>query len=271
MSIAFQAFVLVTLALPGIILRRFFSRAGRFRLKRSVTEEFSRNLITAVALNSLWACLFQILGLSFGLQIDLDSVMMLSMGHFGHEDASFDRAIRSVTDYPGWVLLYFLSLYATAAIAGGYLGAKCAARSMINGSWLGTLYRFIEDEPKYRRVQEWLSHFEFNSERDAEAAAICSMIVVVGGHVLLYVGRMEEEGIIWNDDGNPDRFVLKGAMRRPLEKDDSEGAGFYKIDGDLLVIKASDTVTFNVWWVLFTEAEPPVAKLSAPTVDIPLA
>jgi hypothetical protein len=106
MSVAFQAVVLLALAMPGIIFRRTYSRAGQFRERRSIADELVWGFIAASVFHFVWFSLFQIVGHPLRIQPRLDVVLMLVLGQFGRDNRHFDYVLSSVTDppAPGFIL-----------------------------------------------------------------------------------------------------------------------------------------------------------------------
>ncbi|SFJ27482.1 DUF6338 family protein [Planctomicrobium piriforme] len=244
MSIAFQALVLVALSLPGIIFRRFANRAGQFRQRRPITEDVTRSIVSAAILNAIWAGLWDSVGRSFGIRVDLNSVVMLSMGQFGHEDAHFMSAVESLTWHPWSVLSYFLSLYLLSMIFGHAAGIFAHQKPL---KWI---HDWIDEEPSYRRSKEWTSHLEYQGA--GRAKRLCATVLSIGSTPYLYFGFLEDDGVMWKDDGHPDRFALRSASRKRI---DGNGDHEEKVPGQLLIIRASEAKTLCIWWVELSNPE----------------
>ncbi len=255
MSVAFQAVVLLAIAMPGIIFRRCYSRAGQFREKRPITDELVGGFVAAAMLHWVWITLFQQIAIFFDARISLPAALMFAMGQFGKDDRNFDFAIRSVTvpPVPTFVLCYFVTLYLVSAFA----GQKCREWTQTTASqapyakfirWLHSL----EDEgPSLRKWEEWRAHL--SPPAGMSTVQFLAAVVPLGGTPFLYYGILDD--VIFDDSGIPDRFILRDARRRKIG--DNEGSSiaqqepFYKIKGDLLIIRLAEATTLNLSWFGF--------------------
>ena len=219
MSIAFQALVILAIALPGIIYHRTVTDAPELREKRSISDELAQSLIAAIILHALWLLIFNGLGrICFPpVHVNLDAALMLSMGQFGKDSFSLPEAIGSVTRYPLSVTTYFLSLYLSSAVAGEqvrkFLGNQKNAKSFLGrfAFWLHS-----QDEGPARQFGKWSRTFEYDRETEIP---FFSAVVELGKEAHLIFGQLRE--FIPDDDGYPARYILSDVHRRLLTDEDS--------------------------------------------------
>jgi Family of unknown function (DUF6338) len=257
MSIAFQALVLLALALPGIIFRRCYSRTGhQFREAIPIADELVKGLVFAIVLQAVWVALFGGLGLIVGTGVSLRATLMLMSGQFGKDGALFEEALDSVTrmPHPVWIFFYFTS----ACLVSAWLGQRCRAwcdnaqriGSKHHGHTIALwLHSLNDDGPHLRRWGEWIQ--DLDPPTGMSAVKLLTAVVPLGDVPYLYCGLLKK---VWFDsNGIPDRFVLTGARRRKID-DNEEGAGgnvdrFYLIKGDSFIIRLSEATTLNLLWV----------------------
>jgi hypothetical protein len=239
MSIAFQALVLFALALPGIIFLRTSSRAGFLRKKGSVTDDIAASLVVAAISHAIWAPVATaVLRWCTGTRsgIDLDAVLMLSLGQFGKDNAELNRVIQSMTKRPYWIAWYFIPLFiASFAIGKGIAWARGKQR------WVDAICGLFEDEPLAARRDEWnLDLFEHERD-DKSIVRLLAAVVNCGGTAYLYAGFLDR--VASGDDGHPHHFVLKEAHRRRLDPPTE----WYSIKGDNFFLHPSEATTLNLW------------------------
>lgn len=214
MNIAIQAVVIFALALPGILFLRAKSLAGRFRSSRAIGEELAEGFVAAIVAHSVWVPVANLALSWFGLRIALDTVAQLLVGKYGPGDAGLDTAVGRAVNYLPLVTTYFLSLY----------GAAWALGTLLR-HWQEGKYRsselvglFGNDEPNARRYAEWTAVLQLDTKLKSGEEFVCVLSAVVQmGDAYLFVGRLED--VHWDDEGNPERFVLSSVLRRRLEDD----------------------------------------------------
>lgn len=259
MSIAFQALVLLILALPGIIFLRCHAPVPQFREKTAIVDEFISGLLITGFLHAFFAAMVNWLISYRGIQIDFDSVLMLSIGQFGANNSRFNQALNAVTHYPTLIFWYFALIYLLAGISGRTCrvwserveaskrrkpkGDKRSRPLGIHENLGWFLTSFIEDGPNVRRWREWTEQCVNPSEY--EAVRLFSVVVTHGSVPYLYFGRLEDDGIVFDESGNPSRFKMIEAHRRRL---DDEDGPFVSIEGDHLIIQLEEIKTLNFWF-----------------------
>lgn len=243
MSIAFQAVVIFVLALPGILFRECLSLSGPLRQKRGVADA----LVQSIGVSALIHLVCGSIANAFcgHLRIDVDSVLMLASGNYGHDDAQFTKAIKSISNHPIEVFSYFL--FATLSGAGiGY-----SIRSAL-GRWGRTaIIDWLDDSPAARRFNDWVGVLNLSSVKsNALVVPFVGTVVNVGSESYLYTGVLRN--VYPDDDGNPDRYELVSASRRPLRDDHGQ---HYDILGNVLILRASEITTLNVYMVSLAATE----------------
>jgi hypothetical protein len=118
MEFAVSAIILLILLLPGFILQSAYSK-GFWRWNsptstRTLTEQIPAAVVLASVLHALWATL----AASLGLPVNLNAMVMLLTGSYGHDEIYFDTTVRALTGHPYKVFVYFISLYCMSALVG---------------------------------------------------------------------------------------------------------------------------------------------------------
>lgn len=247
MSLAFQALVILILVLPGIIFSRNSDIAAHLRESRSIPDELAHGVTFAAFLHAVWGCLFTALGCRFGIGIDLESVILLALGQFGDKHVSLDRAVRSLSDYPYFVLLYFGSLYVAAAFAGRQIGKL--RRKYCETRWMKRLEDLVDRGPNVHRWTEWEKDLRNAEEKKIVDAKLFAAVVVLGSTPYLYVGLLIETK--YDETGVPDRFLLSGAHRRKLDGNED----FFEIKSEQFILRMSEILTINLWWAALDTEE----------------
>jgi hypothetical protein len=265
-NIAFQALALLALVLPGILFHKGYSQIGRLRIQRPIVEEISRSLVFAVLFHAVWLGLSHMISHWTGVVADLRSVLILTMGEFGKDDSLLPTAVDSIVKFPGSVLAYLMTLYLASFWTGAWL-SQLNERQVL-APWVRSALRFLDhDETNAERLQEWLENLQFDFESaegdEVDLIPLFATIVDVGHASYLYAGVLQE--IVPDNEGNPDRFVLRGTQRRPLSDD---SAKLYDIKGDVFIIRASEARTINVQFVAVER--PPQLLSSAPLTTAPM-
>lgn len=213
MNLAFQALALFLLALPGILFGRSSHVAPRYRERVPIADEMLRSIISAVCLHAAWLWVTEKLSTVTGVTSDLSSVLVIVSG-LG-DDESSAVAIKSVSKYANWILLYFASICLTAVRLG------TAARSLLRSyrhRWIGkALVAMLGEDPNVRRNKEWRKDHHGAVAGRTVTAGLIELIVIHGGKPFRY--RPVKVVARYSDDGLPCRLLLIEAKFRPLEDD----------------------------------------------------
>ena len=251
MNFAYPALVLVVYALPGIIFRKHVSTAGQFRQTRAIADEFAPSIAWAMAWHAMWIGFCRILPVP---DVSLNSALMHATGQYGPNGLHADDAMNAVSQFPGAVAAYFISINLAAFLAASAirtyrlgLWTKENFRSFIG---LNSLVRMVDDhEPADQRFREWA---KFLKPEPPDAVVVCTLTAIVefGKSAYVLVGTLVDP--VFGPDGNPERFVLRDVMRRPLASADVNEfeavneEGFHEIRGDSFVLRASEAKTLNI-------------------------
>jgi hypothetical protein len=245
MSIAYQALVIFLFLLPGLLYRRAASTAGKFRKQRSLADELALGMLAALVAHFIGIGLFTGIGHLCGVRIALDSAMMHAMGDFGPDSEELRPAIRAVTDYPVYVLVYFIAVCGGSAAA-GVLVKWCRDKKWKHAAFLD----WFENEPAAERFRQW-SRALGSPDESKLSTALLATVIELGGAAYLYVGFLKE--VRWSEDGEPEFFVLADeVIRRPFNEESDRLEGdrganrFYEVVGTSFTIRASEAKTINV-------------------------
>lgn len=263
MSLAFQALVVLFLLLAGLIHRHSYNG----KLSKDLvlpqnfpplTSESVKIIIATVLLHGLWVGMANILGQTFfNFRVDLSSALFFIMGDYSTA-ADLRRAMRALIDYPYPVMLYFLSLYAFAALSG------LALHRFVRGANLDIKYRSLRfnNEWHYLLYGEIMSFPE--SQHDPVPmidGTIISAVLEGNEQGFLYVGVLVD--YFFDRDGNLDRLLLRKVCRRNITADRPEGeepkphywedARYYQIDGDYFMLRYADIKNLNVKYLVIEE------------------
>lgn len=261
MNFAFPALVLLVLSLPGIIFSAQSTSVPHVRERRSVADELAHSLFYSATIHAIWSGILSAFLLPpLQVQIDLQALILLLMGKFGDKDALLQGTIDSVITYPWHIFAYLLSANAIAFFAG-----KICRHFRLppepeytppESKWHEKLRRKLKKTPEnaFRYVVSWFDedhnvekwhrwNYDFYSDDADITIPVIATVVDCGTKSFLYVGILED--VVPDREGNPDRFVLSGALRRPIDNDDAE---LYEIEGHRFIIRASEMITLNVWF-----------------------
>lgn len=118
MEFAVSAILLLVLLLPGFILQsayiKGFWRWNSPTSARTLTEQVPAAVVLASVLHVLWATLTA----GLGYPINLNAIVMLLLGSYGHDEIHFEATLRALTSNPYKVFAYFISLYCVSALVG---------------------------------------------------------------------------------------------------------------------------------------------------------
>lgn len=231
------------------------STAGQFRQQRSLADEMAQSVLYAIIGHAIWIAVFN--HLFHFPQADLDAALMHAVGQYGPNAAHFDVATDALTSNFWSVVAYFGTLNAFAVAFGSLIrfGREQEWKGFGLFDWL------LDDEPSDKRFQEWSNFLEPDQE-GVEIVRILATVINLGSTPYLFVGKLEKP--YFGLDGNPDRFILSGVMRRPLRPGEGGNAeilnseGFHEILGDNFVIRACEATTLNILVRYLREELPPI-------------
>jgi hypothetical protein len=269
MNIAFPALLIALLILPGAIFRYGYARGSWGWTSpisfRSISDELAYSAVFAVGLHFLW----QLLSRIFGYSADFRSLVALLSGSFGLHGERYEQAIRSIADHPTAIAIYFLSLACGSAAMGR------ASHRLVRATRLDLstqIFRF-RNEWHYLLTGEVLSFKEVSLESREVDGVYLSAVVDHSKDTYLYRGIVED----WSFDqnGRLETIRLRLTHRRLLSQDRSqahtEGTGaeippdarYYKIHGDLFVLRYSEIKTLNLDYFSLSEEAPRSTPVAA--------
>ncbi len=260
MEFAFSALLLLSLILPGFILQFTYTK-GTWRwnspnVSRPLSEQIPSGVVSAAFLHLIWATIC-----GYFYQINLKVLTMLLLGNYGHDEEHFDEILENLSNSPYKITLYFLSLYALAAII-GFIFHK-----IVRVCKLDHKRRF------FRFNNEWfyalggeLSKFTETKDIDGEIDVVwLTTIVHHEGKNVLYRGFIYD--FYFDSEGHLDRVILTDVDRRDLSNDKNpkktDENRFYEIEGDYFILRYSEMTTINLYYITFeAEVSPTVAEIT---------
>jgi len=273
MNIAFPALLIALLILPGAIFRYSYARGSWGWTSpisfRSISDELAYSAVFAVGLQFLWQGLSRI----FGYTADFHSLVAFLSGTFGAHGELYERAIRSIADHPTAIAIYFLSLACASAVAGR------ATHRLVRGARLDLstqIFRF-KNEWHYLLTGEVLSFKEVSLKQREVDGVYLSAVVDHSKDTYLYRGIVEDWS--FDQDGRLETICLSFTHRRLLSQDrghaHAEPAGeeippdsrYYKIHGDLFVLRYSEIKTLNLDYFSLSEEAPRTTPAASRTIQ----
>ena len=245
MSFALPAVLLLLLALPGFIF--VYAYRGQLRPKNdalvsnaSMTVGWVVGLLGAIVAHAIWVPLASgvLHAFGFGLRIDMDSVAYLLSGEYREH---FEHHSRSFTEHANAVLLYFLTLYAAAALLGA------ALHSIVRRTGLDRRFAPL------RFNNQW--HYLF-SEGANESAVLVTVSCKHQDHSCLYAGILHSYD--FTSEGELERIMLTSAARASLTAVPAGAPTFVSIPGDLFIVWCRDVNTLNIDYLHPAAAAPVV-------------
>lgn len=265
MEFAVSAVFLLVLLLPGFILQSSYTK-GFWRWNspspaRSLTEQIPAAIVLSGILHASWAMLAWWLG----EPINLNAVVMLLLGAYGHDETYFEATLAALTRSPYRVFFYFMSLYAAAALL-GYISHWVVRRKKWDRST--RILRF-NNHWFYLLTGELTQFGEYPAGFDKISGVTLTAIVHHQKDDWLYIGLIED--FFFDKSGDLDRVLLSLVTRRKLTDDLNSGEetlaeeDYYHIEGDYFVIRYSEMITMNLDYI-FVTAEPE-SKDEAPVAE----
>lgn len=234
MNIAFPAFFLLALILPGFIFTSAYERTENITLDKKPFEASSASaLVCALFLQLIYASIvnFFIKEIDFSLCIKL-----LTSGKLNQSD------IDSLTPDVGFIGAYFTCLYLSSYIVGKILQKIVFWLNPYKCSPLAF------DTPWYYELKGKLS-----SESDAQIIKVSCLLDTKEGSYLYY-GYLDD--FYLDQDGQLDRIVLFDVYRRDIKNDDNGDANttrYYQIKGERLILKYSQIINMNIEYLYIYE------------------
>lgn len=236
MNIAFPAFLLFFLVLPGFLFRSAFRKAEAEDFDfRPFAHQTALAILIAGVLHTLW--LFVWVPLT-PYKFNFPVLLALLEGNK-------DQVIRE----PLGILLYFLSLMLFSYMSGALLRYLIRRQDWdIGEGWLAKLVRF--DTPWY-----YLFTGMTQADREGLDGIFVAAIVVLKDAAYLYRGVLFD----WHftRDGKLDWLVLQGASRRQFGPDfdkqlTEQGVieeRFYVVEGNYFVLRYEEVHTLNIAYI----------------------
>ena len=262
MNVAFPALLIALLILPGAIFRYSYARGSWGWTSpvsfRSISDELAYSAVFAVGLHALWSYLGGLLG----YRVAIRALISFLSGSFGPRGELFQTSMSALTAHPAAIVTYFLSLAFVAALTG-----RLAHAAVRKTKWdLRTqIFRF-KNEWHYLLTGEALSFKEVSLQsRDVDGVYL-SAVVDHSKDSYLYRGIVEDW--TFDRDGNLETIALSNAHRRLMSQDrpqahtEQPGAQippdsrYYKIHGDLLVLRYTEIKTLNLDYFALSDEEP---------------
>lgn len=248
MNIAFPAFLLFLLLVPGFIFRATFRSLEGARLDAGPFAASSIKIVLCAFTLDLfvWGLVEWIT--PYTVQWDA----LLGLLASGEKSTESHKAIRLVAARPFVHVGYFIAVYAMAAGSGWALRVLC------------TRYKWDQREkflaPLLRLGNEWYYLFKGYDEAKGPDVIVISAIVNLD-EPYLYRGVLE--AFYFAEDGALDRLVLSATSRRKISQDKhhpgANNPAFYPIEGDFFILRYAETTTLNVFY-LTTEVVRAIAR-----------
>jgi hypothetical protein len=238
MNIAFPAFFILALIIPGFIFLNSYEKVENTTIEKKPFD-VSSSLAFFYAL-MLHAFLITVMTLLTDTVVNYEICLKLLTGTKTLPAA--DLAIVKDSALP--IFLYFASAYLLSFIFGKLVQKVIFALNPYKSS------KYAFDTPWYYELKGKLSETQ-----NAQLIKI-SCLVDSNDGAFLYYGVLED--FYLDSSGKLNRLVLSGAMRRALNQDESSepdtSARFYEIKGDRLILKYEDVKNVNIEYLYITEA-----------------
>jgi len=240
MNIAFPAFFILVLIIPGFIFQNAYEKVENTSIEKKPFDVSS-------SLAFFYALILHILLITvvlpiFGNEINYEICIKLLIGS---KSISADDLAAISNNIPQ-VILYFASSFLLAYV----LGRLFQKLIFYFNPYKSSKYAF--DTPWYYELTGKLSETQ-----NAELIKL-SCLVESKNSSFLYYGVLED--FYLDSEGELNRVVLSGAMRRPIESDDSNplepaAERFYEIKGDRLILKYEDIKNINIEYLYIIEEQ----------------
>jgi len=235
MNIAFPAFLIFLLLLPGFIFQTALRNQENTQLDHQpFTKKVIASVLTTFLVHFVWILIFIWLfnyDINFAIALDM---IALTKDEYSHDIQLIANNFISISSY-------FISLYIFSWFTGYFLHYLIVRFNWDEKTWL----RFI-----FRLESEWYYLFK-GYDRGKPDSMFIAATIEFAGQGYIYSGILED--FILDQYGNMDRLVITDAQRRFIGNDknkcDQEIERFYPIDGDYFVLKYSEIRTLNVSFI----------------------
>ncbi|MBA6262719.1 hypothetical protein [Colwellia sp. Bg11-12] len=240
MNIAFPAFFILVLIIPGFIFQNSYEKLENTSIEKKPFD-VSSSLAFFYAL-ILHVFLIAVVVPLSGNEINYDICIKLLTGSKSISASDLGAISGNITK----IILYFSSSFLLAYVFGKFFQKIIFYFNPYKSS------KYAFDTPWYYELTGKLSETQ-----DAELIKL-SCLVESKNTSFLYYGVLED--FYLDSNGQLNRVVLSGAMRRPIESDDSEPTTppttrFYEIKGDRLILKYEDIKNINIEYLYIIEEE----------------
>lgn len=275
MNFALQALVVFFLVLPGVILRSAYN--GKISKKIENYPPFSREAVKIVIISAIlhfnWVFIANHIGIRYGFEIDLQTVLFLLGGNYSNNQI-YERTIHSITNNDSKIILYFSSLY-MGALFFGYIS-----------NWSIRKYRLDRKIDFFKFNNEWhyllsgeilqipgtLKHPHRSETEDVDLVVV-SAAVEVGNITYLYVGIVVDWDL--DNSGNLNKLILFETYRRKIDADRKDGEErkpigkderYYKLEGDYFSLDCKNAKNINVDYLFIKQPTSTISSQPTPTV-----
>jgi len=251
MNIAFPAFFILILIIPGFIFQNSYEKVENTTIEKK-TFDVSSSLAFFYAL-LIHAFLIATLSVLTSFEISYEICLKLLTGSKSISQAELIAIEKNVPQ----IFYYFSSAFVLAFISGKVFQKIIFALNPYKSS------RFSFDTPWYYELKGKLSETQ-----DAQLIKL-SCLVDAKNSSFLYYGILED--FYLDSGGQLNRIVLSNVQRRYIELDDADALlhkinnkqpesdhsqeRFYKIKGNRLILKYEDIRNINIEYLYITEEE----------------
>jgi len=240
MNIAFPAFFILVLIIPGFIFQNSYEKVENTSIEKKPFD-VSSSLAFFYALILHVFLIAVVVGL-FNHEINYDVCIKLLTG--SKSISATDLSV--ISGNVSKIILYFSSSFLLAYVFGKFFQKLIFYFNPYKSS------KYAFDTPWYYELTGKLSETQ-----DAQLIKL-SCLVESKNTAFLYYGVLED--FYLDSDGQLNRVVLSGAMRRPIESDDAKttspaSARFYEIKGDRLILKYEDIKNINIEYLYIFDEE----------------
>lgn len=240
MNLAFPAFFLLVLIIPGFIFLTSYEKIENTTIEKKPFD-VSSSLAFFYAL-IIHALLISVSLKLLGKTIDYDICVKLLTGSKSLPEKDLNTIRSSISS----IVLYF----ATSFLVAFMLGKVFQKIIFILNPYKSSKFAF--DTPWYYELKGKLSETQ-----DAQLIKL-SCLVDSKSTSFLYYGILED--FYLDSSGQLDRIVLSGSSRRTIDKDEpvpqsNEKSRFYDIKGDRLILKYEDIKNINIEYLYITEED----------------
>lgn len=245
MNIAFPAFFLLVLILPGFVFLSSYSHAENTKLDHRAFDSSSASaLFIAGILHLLWSTLASLLG--YPINFELCTKLLTGLKLTTAEITLLSANMLTIANY-------FISVFLFAWLSGVFTRKAVIKLFPYKDSILAF------DTPWYYELKGFISR-----EKDAQLIELSCLCDNQDGSYLYY-GILED--FYLDNQGQLDRLVLSNVYRRKLSQDNEtstedrikpieQDERYYKVRGDRFMLKYSEVSNINIEYSYIYPAEP---------------